>query len=97
LAHPEDAVMELQLLAFPGGPPQGVTISANGQLVGEVALEAQGWHLYTVRLPKAFLSPGLNNFRFSYRYTASPAGVAPDHADDRKLAVAFDFIRLRAE
>jgi len=97
LAHPEDYVMELRLLALPEGPPQGVTIYANGQLVGEVALEAQGWHLYTIRLPKTFLSAGLNNLRFVYRYVASPAEVFPGNTDDRTLAVAFNFIRLRAE
>src|SRR5262249_50788365 len=97
LAHPEDYVMELRLLALPEGPPQGITIYANGQLIGEVGLEAQGWHLYTVRVPKVFLPPGLNSFRFRYRYTASLAGSSLGHADDRKPAVAFDFMRLRAE
>jgi hypothetical protein len=97
LTHPEDYVMELRLLAFPDGPPQGVTIYANGQLVGEVALEAQGWHRYAVHVPKTVLTPGLNNLRFVYRYVASPAEVFPGNTDDRKLAVAFDFMQLRAE
>jgi hypothetical protein len=89
--------MELRLLALPERPPQGITVYANGQLVGEVGVEAQGWHLYTVRVPKTVLTPGLNNFRFTYRYVASPVGVSPGTTDERKLAVAFDFIQLRAE
>src|SRR5262249_35624309 len=55
----------------------------------------QGWHLYTIHVPKASLSTGLNSFRFVYRYTISPAEVFPGHQDERRLAVAFNFIRFR--
>jgi hypothetical protein len=97
--QPEDFVMELRLLAcsLPGGPPQGMTIYVNERFLGAVQPEADDWHLYTVRLPKTFLTTGLNSFRFVYRYTASPAEVFPGNTDDRRLAVAFDFMKLRAE
>jgi hypothetical protein len=95
--QPEDFVMELRLLAFPSGPPQGVTIYANKRLLGEVQLETAGWHLYTVHVPKTALTTGLNGFRFVYHYTTSPAEVFPGNEDGRRLAVAFNFIRFRAE
>jgi hypothetical protein len=98
-AQPEDFMMELRLIpiTIPGGPRQAVTIYANKRLLGEVPLKADDWHLYTVPIPKTYLTPGLNTFRFVYRYTASPAEVYPGNGDARKLAVAFDFIRFRAE
>jgi hypothetical protein len=95
LPEPEEFVMELRLLASSERPPQGVTVYANGQALGEVALKAQGWHRYTVRVPKRAVVAGLNQFRFVYRYAAAPPEVAPGEGESRELGVAFDLIWLR--
>jgi hypothetical protein len=94
-----DMRLELGLLPFswPGGPPQGVTIYINEQLAGELHLEEQRWGRYALHLSRTLLTTGVNTFRFVYRYTASPAAIWPGHEDARQLAVAFDFIALRAE
>jgi hypothetical protein len=99
LPQPEDYVMELRLsrIVPPGDPRQAVAIYVNRHLVTEVPLEADGWQLYTVYIPKTSLTPGLNSLRFVYRNTTSPAEIYPGSKDDRRLAVAFDFIRLRAK
>jgi hypothetical protein len=99
LPHPEDYVMELRLsrIVSPEDPQQAVRIYVNKRLVSEVPLEADGWQLYTVNIPKTYLTPGMNSLRFVYRNTSSPAEIYPGSKDERRLAVAFDFIRLRAK
>jgi hypothetical protein len=97
LPRPEDFVMELRLRTLVGGPPEVITVYANDRVIGEVAIDTPAWQLYTVRVPKTALTPGLNNFRFVYRYGTSPAEVFPDNKDTRRIAVGFDFIRFRTE
>jgi hypothetical protein len=97
--RPKDFVMELRLrtLTETDSPLQGVTVYANGRLLEEIKLDTPAWQLYAVRVPKAALTPGLNNFRFVYRHGTSPAEVFPGNKDTRKIAVGFDFIHFRAE
>jgi hypothetical protein len=99
LPQPEDYVMELRLsrIVSPENPQQVVTIYVNKRLVSEVSLEADGWQLYTVNIPKTSLTSGMNSLRFVYRNTTLPAEIYPGSKDERRLAVAFDFIRLRAK
>jgi hypothetical protein len=94
-----DLSLELGLFPFtwPGSPPQGITIYVNGQFLSEVRLEADRWYRYTIYLPRTFLTLGQNTLRFVYSYTASPAEIVPGNRDTRRLAVAFDFIALRAQ
>jgi hypothetical protein len=82
--------------SFPSSPPQRVTISMNGILVGELALERQ-WRTYSLDLPPSQMREGVNTIRFRYGYTAAPAKVIPGNNDPRRLAVAFDDIALRPE
>jgi hypothetical protein len=94
-----DLSLELGLFPFtwPGSPAQAMTIYVNGQFVSEVRLERDRWHRYAIHLPRTFLTPGQNTLRFVYSYTASPAEIVPGSIDTRRLAVAFDFIALRAK
>jgi hypothetical protein len=93
----EDLLLELRLRPLPESPPQGVAVYANGQRVGEVGLTWPDWHLYTIRVPKTALTPGLNHFRFVYRYGTSPAALYPGSQDTRQIAVGFDSLRFRSE
>ena len=99
LVRPQDYTMELRLsrIVSPDHPDQAVTIYVNKHLVSEIPLQVDGWQLYTVSIPNTALTSGINNLRFMYRTTTSPAKIYPDSMDQRNLAVAFDFIRLRAK
>jgi hypothetical protein len=90
----EDFAMELRLrpFAFPGSPLQTVKIYVNGEFFSEIGLEVRDWHSYTVPVPPVYLTAGINTFRFVYKYTESPVRVEPKNADNRTLAVAFDYI-----
>ncbi len=87
--------LTLMPFTFPASPPQGVKMFVNGRLLGEVSLAEGDWQTYSVKLPRSFLSPGLNTLRFVYRYVTAPVKVLPDSQDSRTLAVAFDSITFR--
>jgi hypothetical protein len=95
----EDFAMELKLrpFSFPGSPLQTVKIYVNGQFFREIPLEVKDWHSYTVHLPHAYLTTGINTFRFVYGYTDSPSRVEPGNGDTRRLAVAFDYVAFHQE
>jgi hypothetical protein len=97
--HVEDFAMELKLrpFSFPGSPLQTVKIYVNGQFFREIPLEVKDWHSYTVHLPQAYLTTGINTFRFVYGYTDSPSRVEPGNGDTRRLAVAFDYVAFHQE
>jgi len=94
LPRAEDFAMELRLLpfTFPESPLQAIKIYVNGKFFAEVPLEVKDWQSYTVDLPQAYLTDGINTFRFVYSYIDSPSRVVPGSDDIRRLAVAFDYI-----
>ncbi len=90
--------MDLRLFpfTFPSSPNQRVSVSMNGERLGELALEGR-WQTYSLDLPRSHLREGVNTIRFRYGYTAAPATVIPGNNDRRRLAVAFDYIALRPQ
>ena len=86
--------MELRLrpFSFPGSPLQTVKLYVNGEFFSQIPLATKDWQSYTVHLPQAYLTAGINTFRFVYGYTDSPSRVVPGSDDSRTLAVAFDYV-----
>lgn len=95
LGAPTDRTLELRMFpfAYPGSPPQTVTIDVNGIARASLVLTPD-WGTYRVPLAAASFRSGLNTLTFRYRYTRSPADVFPGSLDARTLAVAFDYLAL---
>jgi hypothetical protein len=97
LPRPSDLIVRLTVFpfTFPSAPPQSVKVFLNGRPVAEVAVADASWRTHSLDLPRSYLSPGVNTFRFVYAYVASPSKVLPRSEDPRTLAVAFDSIEFR--
>jgi hypothetical protein len=93
----QDFILEGRLLPFSiaGKPPQAVQVYVNQRLVSDMELTERAWQNLTIRLPGVHLNVGLNEIRFAYRYTTSPARIFRGSPDTRALAVAYDWIALR--
>ena len=74
-----DTVLELGLapFTFPVCPQQVIKVYVNERFIGEIEVDAAGWRNYALRVPQSYLTPGVNVFRFVYRYAASPAHMFP--------------------
>jgi hypothetical protein len=71
---------------------QVIRVFFNGNYVTSLNLN-KGWSEYNVSIPEKFVKKGINFLEFGYRYAESPK----DHGindDARKLAVAFDWLKL---
>ena len=91
----DDYRLELQCgpFAYPEMPaPQAVEVFWNGHEAGTIALD-RGLSNYTLQVPEAFVTPKLNQIRFRYRESTSPAAVGLS-ADARQLSMQCDWIRL---
>lgn len=72
---------------------QAIQFFFNGNYVTELNL-SRGWSEYNISIPEEFAEEGINILEFRYRYAESPR----DHAindDTRKLAVAFDWLKIK--
>ena len=63
----------------------------NGKNVGNIKAQA-GWREYGLSIDSKQLSPGKNCITFKFKYATSPAETGG--RDTRKLAMAFDWLRL---
>jgi arylsulfatase A-like enzyme len=79
-------------LSYPGAPDQGLAVEVNGLPVGRLDLPRQ-WTEPRLRLSRESLAAGENRLALSYRWNRSPAEVGMSQ-DARRLAVAWDWIRL---
>jgi hypothetical protein len=96
---PGDRQLAIQIapFAYPGAPPQMLALSLNGQrLDGSLAL-SEGWQIVEVTLPKPVLRQGLNTLTLEFDHAITPSAVLPGNSDDRPLAVAVDWIEVRAQ
>ena len=82
-------------LAYPGSPPQTMTVQVNGQRLPDRLALAPAWTPYTVTVPARFLHSGLNEIVLEFAWTAVPGKVLPGSTDPRPLAAAVDFVRLQ--
>jgi len=78
---------------FPGAPEQEVTLGMNGQAFDRIVLRPE-WAGYTVTVPRQRVTPGENRLEFHYSYAEAPAQVLKGNPDRRRLAVAWDFLRV---
>ena len=79
--------------AFPGAPRQTVSLSLNDEAFADVELLPEAGE-YRVALPVARLLAGENLLRVTYGYARSPSDVLPHSVDSRRLAVAWDWLRV---
>ena len=77
--------------ARPYSPGQFVNVLVNGKNVGNIKAQA-GWREYRLSIDSKQLSPGKNCITFKFKYATSPAET--DGRDTRKLAMAFDWLKL---
>ncbi|MBD3305138.1 hypothetical protein GF339_02160, partial [candidate division KSB3 bacterium] len=98
-----DEVADYQLLmrcmpfVYPGSPPQQLTVSLNDTPLQTLTLQ-EGWQTYRIPVPQSVLkqmAPGMFRVNFSYAHVARPSEVLPPSQDQRRLAVAFDWVALR--
>ena len=73
---------------------QRIIASLNGAPLGEFTLEATVGE-YSLPLPAARVKRGWNHIDFEYGWTVAPADVVKGSTDRRKLAVAFEAVRIR--
>jgi hypothetical protein len=101
ISFPESHDYQVEIRGFPfrypSAPPQEIEVYVNGRHLQDILLDGRHWQIHSFKLPQALVMPGINTFRFRYRYAVAPAALAPDNADRRTLAVAFDFILFRPE
>jgi hypothetical protein len=77
---------------FEGAPTQTMGVAVNGTEVETLRLDPDR-HVYTVYVPRDVWRPGANELSFAFGYAERPQ----DHgggADDRTLAVAFDWLEI---
>jgi hypothetical protein len=92
-----DFGMDLRLLPsrHPSSWLQVLSVYVNGRYLQDLVLQVGGWQTHSFVLPHAFVRPGINSFRFVYRYAVAPAEIIPHSQDTRPLTVAYDYIRFR--
>jgi len=87
----------LEIFVYPFVPPfrqtQVMTVFLNQYKIKSLNLEKK-WTLYRLKV-KDRLKPGLNKLSFEYSHVFRPCDYYPQSKDDRTLAVAFDFLRLK--
>jgi arylsulfatase A-like enzyme len=91
--RPLSLTLRLWPFRFPGAPPQSLSFSLNGTAVAEVEL-VPGPGEYRLSLPEAALQTGENLLRTTYAYSRSPNDLSPSAGDGRRLAVAWDWLRV---
>lgn len=79
--------------AFPGGPPQTLTLSVNDKKTDTLTLGGEP-RVYAVSVPRAFWKKGPNDLRFAFAYAESPKDRVSGATDERTLSVAFDWLEV---
>jgi arylsulfatase A-like enzyme len=94
LAEPRKLQVTLRCFPFqyPGAPDQRVGISVNGKPTNGVELRP-GLREYSLMIPAEVLVAGRNRITLAYAYHRRPTDVR-DSADERSLAVGWDWIRF---
>jgi hypothetical protein len=73
-----------------------MTVAMNGRVLGEIELVSDGgWRTYALNVPATAVKPGINETRFTYRYSGVPREILPPSPDSREIAVAFSRITFR--
>ncbi len=78
-ARPVDVVLRVQPFAYPGAPPQTLSLALNGVDLGAQPL-APGWQEVRVRAPAEATRSGLNRLQLRFSHSARPSDVLPGQA-----------------
>ncbi|HET7698163.1 MAG TPA: hypothetical protein VFK57_20780 [Vicinamibacterales bacterium] len=81
--------------AYPGAPPQTLSVQVNGSPGGSCDALAvpPGWQIVECALPEAVLRSGVNLVELRFGYTQRPMDVGAG-GDARPLAAAVDWVRV---
>ncbi len=89
--------MQIAPFAYPGAPPQTLTLSLNGRLLAATFSLDEGWQVIEATLPEGALRQGLNTLTLRFDYAVPPSSVLPGVPDDRPLAAAVDWVEVGRE
>jgi len=86
--------MQIAPFAYPGAPPQSLTLSLNGQPLAATFSLGEGWQVVEADLPAIALRQGLNSVTVHFDRASPPSAVLPGVPDDRPLAAAVDWVEI---
>ncbi|RME75123.1 MAG: hypothetical protein D6784_08545, partial [Chloroflexi bacterium] len=69
--------LQIAPFAYPGAPPQQVSLSLNGHPLPHSYSLHEGWQVIQADLPEALLKDGLNRLVLHFAHTAQPRQVLP--------------------
>jgi len=81
--------------AFPGGPPQTLTLYVNDEKTEALTLGGEP-RVYAIAVPRALWKRGANELKFAFAYAESPKDRVSGAADERTLSAAFDWLEILA-
>jgi hypothetical protein len=82
--------------AYPGAPPQTLTLSLNGHPLDVNFSLREGWQVIETLLPESALRQGLNTLTLRFDHATRPSAVLPATSDDRPLSAAVDWVEVRS-
>lgn len=85
----EDKILAFRARPYP--PGQSVNVVLNGKNVGNIEAKP-GWQVYRLLIDSELLKPGKNRITFKFKHAKAPSESGGK--DRRKLAMAFDWLRL---
>jgi len=92
-----ESVKSGKTLVFKARPypaDQSVKVILNGENIGTIVMQPS-WHKYKLQIDPRHLKSGKNSVTFKFRHAESPSESGGQ--DTRKLAAAFDWLRLEDE
>jgi hypothetical protein len=94
LDHPAPLRLQLRLHAFayPGAPPQALTVVVNGRAYGVIAVPGD-WQTIESTVPAEAWRTGVNRVTFEFAWDRRPMDVGLG-GDPRPLAAAVDYVRV---
>ncbi len=93
-AAPLRVQVRLHAFAYPGSPPQTLTLSAGGT-TGSVLAVTPEWQTVECMLDRASWRAGVNELELRFAYAQRPIDVGAG-GDQRPLAAAVDWVRVSA-
>jgi len=89
--------MQIAPFAYPGAPPQMLTLNLNGQPLNVSFVLDEGWQVIEATLPESTLGQGLNTLTLDFDHALTPSSVLPGNIDDRPLSAAVDWVEISAQ
>jgi hypothetical protein len=84
--------LRIHSFAYPGSPPQSVTVVVNGHEHGPLGVDP-GWHVAEQDVPPHSWRAGVNRLELRFAWGRAPMDVGLGQ-DSRLLAAAVDYIRV---